>query len=264
MNLGQAIARELQVPFYVSPMERDGRYVSWWEQDQCAELGRLLEQCRAAVVVTGDTLSPIPFHRPRPGEGPADLDLHWKRLLRSHDELVRASPRSAHIGIRRLHEAGRLAGAIAEVGDGLIEATGIPPALVADIHGSVHTVRCIRCRAEGPAAPFVEPYRRTHEIPRCDCGGSLRPTAIELGEGVDRGATERAHRFIENADLLLTLGTDLEIDPSASSLIEAARSRRIPYVIVSYRGTRFDDGAALAIQGSADENLALAMRRLAS
>jgi NAD-dependent deacetylase len=264
VNLGQGVAAELGVPCYVNPPVGGGDYVDWWEQYQAAELGRLLRGAGTVVVVMGDQLSPIRILRPKGDEAAldarGDLERRWAWLARSTDALAKASPAGAHLFVRGLHERGLLSGLVVELGDGLVEAAGVPATALLEVCGSIETVRCALCRVVEPASPSVKRYQATGVVPRCACGGFLKPTAVVVGDAIENETVEAAARIVNRADLLLVLGSALDIDPYASAMMAMAR-RRVPYVLVNRKATRFDDGAVLAIDGEPSAILSLAVPR---
>jgi len=263
VSLGQGIAAGLGVPCFVNPVQ-GGDYVGWWEQYQAAELGRLLAGGGRIVVVMGEQRSPIRILRPPADEAApdarGDLERRWAWLARSTDALANASPSAAHDLVRGLYQQGLLSGIIVELGDGLLHAAGVPAGTALEVHGSVQTVRCALCRAEEPASRGVKLYQTTGVVPRCACGGFLKPTAIVLGDPIENETVRSAARIVERADLLLVLGSALDIDPYASTIMGSAR-QRVPYVLVSRKQTRFDDDAVLAIDGDPGAILSLAVRR---
>jgi NAD-dependent deacetylase len=178
----------------------------------------------------------------------------------STDALANASPSAAHRFVCVRHQEGRLSGIIVELGDGLLQAAGVPAGTPLEVHGSVQTVRCALCRAVEPASRGMKRYQATGVVPRCACGGFLKPTAIVVGDPIENETVQSAARLVEGADLLLVLGSALDIDPYAAMIMGIAR-RRVPYVLVSRKQTRFDDDAVVAIDGEPSAILALAVRR---
>jgi NAD-dependent deacetylase len=131
-----------------------------------------------------------------------------------HREFLRilrdVTPTEAHRFLADLEGTGRLSGIVTQNIDALHQRAGSRRVL--EIHGSVWTSRCVTCRKR---YEYGEAERRTlaEPVPRCDCGGVLKPEVVFFGESVLR--LEESFELAEGADLFLVLGSSLVVAPAA-------------------------------------------------
>jgi NAD-dependent deacetylase len=163
-------------------------------------------------------------------------------------------PNVTHEVVALLERAGRVRAVVTQNIDGLHQAAGSKNVL--EVHGSFRTVRCLSCGLKEPSARAFAVEGRA---PRCGaCDGLLRPDVVLFGEPV--GASfEDAAAELARADLLLVLGSSLEVAP-VSDLVPEAAERGIPIVIVNREATHLDDAATLVLH----EELGPTMRALAA
>ncbi|EKP95346.1 SIR2 family NAD-dependent protein deacylase [Thermaerobacter subterraneus] len=201
--------------------------------DPVAELARLLEQHRGrAVALTGagvSVASGIPAFRGRDGlwsrfdpEEFAHIDAFrrdpervWSMLDELYDALAEARPNRAHQALARLEEMGCLRAVITQNIDGLHQAAGSRN--VIELHGNFRRVVCMDCGSRYAA----ESVRRLAGLPgggghRCWCGGWLKPDIVFFGEELPQYAFLQAWAEVQNAGLLLVVGTSAEVEPAAS------------------------------------------------
>jgi NAD-dependent deacetylase len=134
----------------------------------------------------------------------------WRR------DLVRnARPNAAHEAIARLRDTP----VVTQNVDGLHARAGSPD--VIELHGNIFRVRCI---AENKTFPAVEALEVLP--PRCSCGALLRPDVVWFGEMLSEAILARAADVIENADLLLVVGTSGVVHPAAG-LVQLRRGMAI-------------------------------------
>lgn len=123
-----------------------------------------------------------------------------------------ARPNPAHFKLAELEQAGRLTAVITQNIDGLHQAAGSRNVL--ELHGSVHRNYCMECHRFYDAAYI----RQSKGIPRCACGGIIKPDVVLYGESLDGPTMERAAREIRQADTLIVGGTSLAVYPAAGFL----------------------------------------------
>jgi NAD-dependent deacetylase len=137
--------------------------------------------------------------------------------------------------------------------DGLHAAAGSRD--VIEVHGSIATASCLAC---GARVSLAEARRRLEEavddVPRCDCGRPLKPDVVLFGELLDEAAMDRASALAAGADLLLCIGSSLEVYPVAGlpELTLAAGGR---IAIVTQSTTPYDGVAAARLSGDVEEEL---------
>ena len=135
--------------------------------------------------------------------------------------------------------------------DGLHAAAGSRD--VIEVHGSIATASCLEC---GATYPLAETRRRlaADVVPRCDCGRPLKPDVVLFGELLDEAAMERASALARGADLLLCIGSSLEVYPVAG-LPELTLEAGGRIAIVTMSSTPFDRWAAARLDGDVEEEL---------
>lgn len=179
-------------------------------------------------------------------------------------------PNPAHLAIARIEQAGRGHGVVTQNIDGLHQLAGSTH--VVELHGTAREVTCIG-RAPRQGIPdgcgFTAPYTWAFEQvdagnpdPSCPrCGGLVKSATVSFGQVMPEDALEEAARLVETADLLLTVGSSLQVRPAADLPVLAVRSG-VPLVIVNDEPTPLDDVATLVVRGRAGEVLPAAVDSL--
>lgn len=151
---------------------------------------------------------------------------------------VSAKPNKAHIKLAELEKAGKLKAIITQNIDGLHQAAGSKEVL--ELHGTVMKNYCEKCgRRYG-----VEAVTESSGIPKCECGGMIRPDVVLYEEGLDMDVMERAIRYIKEADVLIVGGTSLVVYPAAGLIRYYAKDK---LVLVNLSETSQDQYADLVI-----------------
>jgi NAD-dependent deacetylase len=249
--------------------------VTSWEP-----LAEALAPCRAVVAFTGagiSTESGIPDFRSPGGVWTRydPRDFTFDRFVASAE--VRANswamrreffannavPNPAHLAVARLEKAGRGAGVITQNIDGLHQAAG--SRRVIEIHGTAREVMCIGaaptmgtpagCGFRTDTTWAFELVDTGHADPACpSCGGLIKSATVSFGQMLFPGVIEDALELTESADLLLTVGSSLQVYPAAGIPVAAAE-RGIPLAIVNDEPTPLDDLATVVVRGRAGEVL---------
>ena len=120
-----------------------------------------------------------------------------------------ARPNPAHIKLAELEKAGKLTAVVTQNIDGLHQAAGSRN--VYELHGSIHRNYCMRC-GKFYDAEYVKGY---DGVPRCECGGMIKPDVVRYEEGLDQDTIQGAVRAISQADTLIIGGTSLVVYPAA-------------------------------------------------
>jgi NAD-dependent deacetylase len=151
-----------------------------------------------------------------------------------------ATPNAGHRALLELERRGTLHAVITQNIDGLHQQAGHSPAMVIEVHGTMREVMCMACGWRGPMGPALDRVRAGEADPPCErCGGILKSATISFGQSLDPDVIERAMRAAERADLLLAIGTSLQVYPVAGAVpIAQAAGARI--VIVNAEPTPFD------------------------
>ena len=136
----------------------------------------------------------------------------WFRPLSSR--IVDASPNAAHSALAKLGEAGFLDAIITQNIDILHQKAGSKN--VIEMHGTLGTLSCTQCFHQFESTPFLTPFIEDGIIPHCpDCGAILKPDVILFGEQLPQKAWLKAQKAARNCDLMLVVGSSLEVLPVA-------------------------------------------------
>ncbi len=146
------------------------------------------------------------FHR--------DPGRFWSFYGQRFQTLGGKRPNPAHVALARLEQAGLLDAVITQNIDRLHRQAGSRD--VVEVHGSIESSSCLVCGARYP----LEDVRQREcldpqGIPRCDCGRPLKPDVVLFGEYLPVDAMARAQRLATSADVLLCIGSSLEVYPVA-------------------------------------------------
>lgn len=150
-------------------------------------------------------------------------------------------PNITHRKLAQWEQEGKLAAVVTQNIDGLHQKAGSKK--VFELHGSVLRNYCVRC-GKFHTAEFV---KESTEIPRCSCGGIVKPDVVLYEEGLNPRTIEGSIEAIASADLLIVAGTSLTVYPAAG-LIDYYRGRRL--VLMNRDETPFDHRANLVFHDS--------------
>ena len=153
-------------------------------------------------------------------------------------------PNITHKVLAQWEQEGKLSAVVTQNIDGLHQKAGSKR--VYELHGSVLRNYCTRCRKFYPA----EYIRDCGGVPRCTCGGIVKPDVVLYEESLDQECIEKSVRAIRDADLLIVAGTSLTVYPAAG-LINYYRGSRL--VLINRDETPNDDYANLVFHESLGE-----------
>ena len=145
-------------------------------------------------------------------------------------------PNITHRALAKWEEEGRLAAVVTQNIDGLHQKAG--SRRVYELHGSVLRNYCTRC-GRAYSAEFI---RDCGGIPRCSCGGVVKPDVVLYGESLDQATVEKSIEAIAQADMLMVAGTSLTVYPAAG-LLRYYRGDRL--VLINRDATPYDEAADL-------------------
>jgi NAD-dependent deacetylase len=166
--------------------------------------------------------------------------------------IVEAQPNPAHQALARLEAAGLIKAVITQNIDGLHQRAGSQR--VHEVHGHVREATCVRCYRVVPADSLMEKFIEEGQVPRCTCGGLLKPNAILFGEQLPLQVLTAARKDIHACDLMLVAGSSLEVVPVADlPLVALGHAARL--IIVNYQPTYLDDRAEVVIHADVAEIL---------
>ena len=147
-------------------------------------------------------------------------------------------PNRAHLKLAELEQKGKLRAVVTQNIDGLHQAAGSKNVL--ELHGSILRAYCSRCGRPHPA----DVINHGEGVPKCDCGGVIRPDIVLYEEALDEKVLQTAIHFIRQADVLIVGGTSLAVYPAAG-LINYYRGDKL--VLVNRSATPYDGAANLVI-----------------
>ena len=157
-----------------------------------------------------------------------------------------AEPNRAHKALAKLEQEGRLRAVITQNIDGLHQKAGSREVL--ELHGSVLRNYCTKCgKFYG-----LEAVLESEGVPRCTCGGVIKPDVVLYEEGLDQHTLQKAVYYISNADVLIIGGTSLTVYPAAG-LIDYYGGKKL--VLINKSVTPMDSRADLVISGPIGEIL---------
>lgn len=155
-----------------------------------------------------------------------------------------ARPNPAHLKLAQWESEGKLKAVITQNIDGLHQMAGSQKVL--ELHGSVHRCYCARCGKAYPEAYINDGVG----VPKCDCGGIVRPDVVLYEEALDDKIMAESLRLIRNADILIIGGTSLSVYPAAG-LIYYYTGKKL--VLINRSTTPGDLHADLVIHGKIGE-----------
>ncbi|MDY3918299.1 MAG: NAD-dependent protein deacylase [Candidatus Limivivens sp.] len=233
--------------------------------DSIAKLKEIMENSSNIVFFGGagvSTESGIPDFRSTDGlynqtyDYPPETILSHSFFMRNTGEFYRfyrdkmlcltAKPNAAHKKLAELEEKGKLRAVITQNIDGLHQMAGSREVL--ELHGSVHRNYCMKCGKFYDAAYMLH----SEGVPRCECGGVIKPDVVLYEEGLDNNILSRSVQYISNADVLIIGGTSLVVYPAAG-LVDYYRGSKL--VVINKSVTPRDKNADLVVQGSIGEIL---------
>ena len=230
-----------------------------------AALAELIRSAGSVVALTGAGISVpsgIPDFR-SPGTGlwenvdpmeVAHIDVFrreperfWHFYGHRFTTLREKQPNGAHHALVELERRGLLDAVITQNIDGLHEAAGTRDLI--EVHGSISHSSCLECLRR---YELEETRERLADdpvgVPRCDCGHPLKPDVVLFGEFLPMDAMTRAEELAENADLLLCVGSSLEVYPVAGLPSVCLRAGG-QLAIVTQGPTKYDADAAVRLSG---------------
>jgi NAD-dependent deacetylase len=174
----------------------------------------------------------------------------WARPLAR--KLLEAKPNPAHQALAELEEIGLLRAVITQNIDDLHQKAGSKRVL--ELHGNMRQATCLKCHKVVSTQGMMERFLEGEEVPNCSCGGVLKPNVVLIGEQLPRWVLLEAWGEAERCDLMLVVGSSLEIAPAAEIPLVALRCGA-KAIVVNYQPTPLDSQADAVIHGDVAEVL---------
>jgi NAD-dependent deacetylase len=243
-----------------------------------ARLAGLISQSEVVVALTGAGISVpsgIPDFR-TPGIGlwanvdpmevahidvfRRDPERFWHFYGDRFQRLESKRPNGAHEALARLEAAGKLTAVITQNIDRLHARAGTRE--LVEVHGTIEHSSCLACLARYPIASVRSRLSADAAgVPRCDCGRPLKPDVVLFGEYLPEDALRRAQALAASADLLLCVGSSLEVHP-VGQLPALTLASGGQLAIVTQGRTPFDRDAAVKAGGDVVDELTAVVESL--
>lgn len=244
------------------------------DADLLTTVARWIDEAQRVVALTGagiSTDSGIPDFRGPQGvwtRNPAAEKLSTIQNYLADPEVRRAAwrgrlehtawtakPNRGHEALVRLERRGKLHALITQNVDELHQIAGNDRDHVIEVHGTIRRVMCWRCGARSPMEHTLARVRAGEDDPAClSCGGILKSDTISFGQALVPEVIDRAMQVAGEADLLLAIGSTLQVYPVAGAVPLASRAgARV--VIVNAEPTAMDEVADALLRGSIGEIL---------
>ena len=167
----------------------------------------------------------------------------WFRPLAAR--IYHAQPNAAHSAIAELEQSGRVRAVITQNIDALHHKAGSKH--VVEMHGTLRTITCVECYTKGGSSEYLEAFVEHGIIPRCPrCHGIMKPDVILFGEQLPQGAWREAVAEARTCDVMLVVGSSLEVLPVAGLPLQALE-RGAHLIIVNNTSTYVSVRADVAL-----------------
>jgi NAD-dependent deacetylase len=182
-----------------------------------------------------------------------DPERFWRFYGQRFAALRDKRPNGAHAALAELERRGIVEAVVTQNIDGLHRLAGTRELI--EVHGSIGTSSCLRCGARYELAVVRERLAAAGDgVPRCDCRAPLKPDVVLFGEYLPEGALERASALATRADVLLCVGSSLEVYPVAQ-LPQITLTAGGAVALVTKGPTPYDSDAVLKLEGDVVEEL---------
>lgn len=166
---------------------------------------------------------------------------------------MQAEPNPAHLALHRLEELGKLDAIITQNIDMLHTRAG--NTTIYELHGHMREATCINCFHIYDGKPIFEKFLEDGKVPHCpECNGIIKPNVILFGEQLPITQLQDAKKAARNCDLMLVVGSSLEVAP-ANDIPVIAKQNGAKVVIINLEPTVMDIMADIIIDGDAAEIL---------
>jgi len=242
--------------------------------DLTVKVKNLIKESKNIVALTGagiSTESGIPDYR-TPGKGLwekmdmsvvsldgfiEDPSRYYNYSKELYEIRSKAKPNEAHILLANMEKNGLLSGVVTQNVDGLHISAGSE--IVHELHGSLRLAVCLSCNALTSMENAMKKVMEGQNPPVCeDCGGVLKPNAVFFGEALPRIPWEESVELVKNCDLLLAIGSSLQVSP-ANVLPDLALKNKAKLIIMNLMPTPYDTDADIVVRekiAEFSENLA--------
>jgi NAD-dependent deacetylase len=180
---------------------------------------------------------------------------YWAMKRALYGEMKDARPNRAHLALAELERMGKLLCLITQNIDGLHQDAGSSPGTVIELHGTNRKASCLGCGRSWPIGEIQERLEAGDQEPRCaSCGGLVKPATISFGQPMPEAELARAFQCAAGCDLLLMVGSSLQVEPAASIPPEA-HAKGAQLIFINRTATPWDRIAEVIFREPAGEVL---------
>ncbi len=184
---------------------------------------------------------------------------HWDYKLEGFEQFRNAEPNDAHRALAELERMGKMGVLVTQNIDGLHQDAG--NLSVIELHGTNRWVECTSCGERTLPEQAFEEFRRTRKCPICECGGYRKSATISFGQAMPEDLLEKAFAFAAQADLAVSIGSTLEVQPAALVPLRTLENGS-PYVVINRGATAHDTLATLRLEGDVNQIIPDVVKRL--
>jgi NAD-dependent protein deacetylase/lipoamidase len=193
-------------------------------------------------------------------ESAEEREEYWAMRRELIPELLSARPNKAHLALGDLEQLGKMEAVITQNIDGLHQDAG--SSRVLELHGTNRTASCLSCGKQWPIEPVQKWLEAGNLDPHCDiCPGLIKPDTVSFGQAMPQEVMAEAFELAGQCDLLLMIGSSLEVHPAAS-IPPAAYQNGAKLIFINRTATPYDHLADLFFSESAGEVMSRIVKQL--
>ncbi len=172
----------------------------------------------------------------------------WRRKIETDKTMTVAQPNRGHLAVAALVNRGLCTAVITQNIDGLHQVSGVPADQVIELHGNSTYAKCLDCDTRMEIPPILEAFARDETMPECpSCSSEYVKTAtISFGQSMPEAEMRRAEIATNNCDLMIAIGSSLQVYPAAGFPIMAKRVGA-KLAILNREATELDQYADLLV-----------------
>jgi NAD-dependent deacetylase len=178
---------------------------------------------------------------------------YWSMKRELYREMKGSEPNMAHKALAELQRTGKLGCVITQNIDGLHQDAGSSPEDVIELHGTNRRATCLKCSKTWPIDEIQVRVEAGDLDPRCDeCNGYIKPATVSFGQSMPEAEMRRALEQAQRCDLLLMIGSSLQVEPAAS-IPPAAKTAGARLVFINRTPTPWDHIADVVFRENAGD-----------
>lgn len=184
----------------------------------------------------------------------------WRRKIETDKSMTVAEPNRGHLAVASLVSRGKCQAVITQNIDGLHQVSGVPDEMVIELHGNSTYAKCLDCGTRMEIRPILENFARDETMPECrSCASEYVKTAtISFGQSMPEAEMRRAEIATNNCDLMIAIGSSLQVYPAAGFPI-LAKKVGARMAILNREATDLDSYADLVVNDEIGPTLGAAV-----